>query len=130
MSLMRVSRRGFLSGSGLLLSGCAARQVPARGTPAVPQARLARVNVSPDRVIRTTTGLRPFRPSGFVVRGEKLGEKTVIHNYGHGGSGVTFSWGCAFEVVQQVDELLSDAFGSSQVTAPARSLEVWQKLVE
>jgi glycine/D-amino acid oxidase-like deaminating enzyme len=49
--------------------------------------------VAEDRVIRTVVGLRPFRPSGFVVRAEKLGEKTVVHNYGHGGGGITLSWG-------------------------------------
>lgn len=53
------------------------------------------VNVSADRVIRTTVGLRPFRPSGFVVRAEKLGDKVVVHNYGHGGAGITLSWGTA-----------------------------------
>jgi D-amino-acid oxidase len=57
--------------------------------------RLPRVHVSPDRVIRTVVGLRPFRPSGFVVRAEKLGEKLVVHNYGHGGAGITLSWGTA-----------------------------------
>ena len=62
---------------------------------------MARVQVSPDRVIRTTVGLRPFRPSGFVVRAEKLGEKTVIHNYGHGGAGITLSWGTAQLAVEQ-----------------------------
>jgi len=46
-------------------------------------------------VTRTIVGLRPFRPSGFVVRGEKLDDKTVIHNYGHGGAGITLSWGTA-----------------------------------
>jgi len=51
--------------------------------------------VSPERVIRTIVGLRPFRPSGFVVRAEKLDEKVVIHNYGHGGAGITLSWGTA-----------------------------------
>ncbi len=55
----------------------------------------ARVHVAADRVIRITVGLRPFRPSGFVVRSEKLDEKTVIHNYGHGGAGITLSWGTA-----------------------------------
>jgi glycine/D-amino acid oxidase-like deaminating enzyme len=53
------------------------------------------VIVAKDRVIRTLVGLRPFRPSGFVVRAQKLDEKTVIHNYGHGGAGITLSWGTA-----------------------------------
>ncbi len=66
-----------------------------------PEARLARVRVSADRVIRTIMGLRPFRPSGFVVRGEKRGEKTVIHNYGHGGAGITLSWGTAQLAVEE-----------------------------
>lgn len=48
-----------------------------------------------DRIIRTVVGLRPFRPEGFVVKTEKLGPKTVVHNYGHGGGGVTLSWGTA-----------------------------------
>ena len=51
------------------------------------------VLVSPDREIRTVVGLRPFRPSGFVVRVESLGDKRIVHNYGHGGSGITLSWG-------------------------------------
>ena len=38
-------------------------------------------------------GLRPYRPSGFVVKAEKLGDKLLIHNYGHGGAGITLSWG-------------------------------------
>ena len=51
------------------------------------------MRVSPDREIRTVVGLRPFRPSGFVVRAEKFGDTLVVHNYGHGGSGITLSWG-------------------------------------
>lgn len=51
------------------------------------------VIVAPEREIRTVVGLRPFRPSGFVVRAEKLGDTLVVHNYGHGGSGITLSWG-------------------------------------
>jgi len=75
-----------------VLSGCAARR--AAVSPAAPP-RLARVNVSADRVTRAITGLRPFRPSGFVVRADKLEDKLVIHNYGHGGGGITLSWGTA-----------------------------------
>jgi len=51
------------------------------------------VNVDAGRVIRTVAGLRPYRDSGFVVRREALGDKALVHNYGHGGSGITLSWG-------------------------------------
>jgi glycine/D-amino acid oxidase-like deaminating enzyme len=56
---------------------------------------LPKVLVVPERIIRTVVGLRPFRSSGFVVRADSLGRKTIIHNYGHGGCGVTLSWGTA-----------------------------------
>ena len=62
---------------------------PSLGSPAC----LPRVNVAPDRLIRTLVGLRPYRPSGFVVRADALGDKRLVHNYGHGGSGITLSWG-------------------------------------
>jgi glycine/D-amino acid oxidase-like deaminating enzyme len=54
---------------------------------------LAPVNASYDRIIRVTVGLRPHRNSGFVLRADRLDEKTVIHNYGHGGAGMSLSWG-------------------------------------
>jgi len=54
---------------------------------------LPRVRVSADREIRTVVGLRPYRPSGFRVAKEMLGETAVVHNYGHGGGGITLSWG-------------------------------------
>lgn len=45
-------------------------------------------------------GLRPFRKSGVrLERARLLDGRTVIHNYGHGGSGFTLSWGCAREVL-------------------------------
>lgn len=43
------------------------------------------------------TGLRPARSRG--VRLEHQRGTRIIHNVGHGGSGVSFSWGCAGEVV-------------------------------
>jgi len=90
---MPLSRRDLLVSAPLWLAGCAARRNDA--IPPEPVPSLARVRVAPERVIRTIVGLRPFRPSGFVVRGEKLGDKVVIHNYGHGGAGITLSWGTA-----------------------------------
>lgn len=59
------------------------------------RAYLAPVNVSEGRVIRIDVGLRPYRPSGFRIAREAVGEKTIIHNYGHGGGGITLSWGSA-----------------------------------
>jgi glycine/D-amino acid oxidase-like deaminating enzyme len=51
------------------------------------------VQVAENRVIRTVAGLRPYRRSGFVVRREQLGDNALVHNYGHGGGGITLSWG-------------------------------------
>jgi len=99
---MRISRRAFL-GTSATLAGCATRR-NAIPTPAA-AARLAPVRVAADRVIRTIVGLRPFRPSGFVVRGEKLDTKTVIHNYGHGGAGITLSWGTAHLAVEEAAKI-------------------------
>jgi D-amino-acid oxidase len=53
-------------------------------------------------VIEVITGLRPDRPS-VRVEAEPLGRTRCIHNYGHGGNGVTLSWGCAREVVTLVN---------------------------
>ncbi len=91
---MRLSRRAFLGATAILPAGCAIHRGPVVTGRSTPPA-LAPVKVTRDRVIRTITGLRPFRPSGFVVRGEKLGDKLLIHNYGHGGAGITLSWGTA-----------------------------------
>jgi len=46
-------------------------------------------------------GLRPFRHSGVRVERTRLRDgRTLIHNYGHGGSGFTLSWGCAETVAR------------------------------
>ncbi len=72
--------------------GASSYQAP---VPSAPNVILPRVQVSKDRVIRTVAGLRPYRPSGFVLRAERMGDKVLIHNYGHGGCGITLSWGTA-----------------------------------
>jgi D-amino-acid oxidase len=86
---------GGMASIGFALEGCAPKTAKPQSAPSRPPLRLPVVNVSWDRVIRTTIGLRPHRPSGFVLRAEKVGGKTIIHNFGHGGSGMSLSWGCA-----------------------------------
>lgn len=87
-------RRAFLgsAAAALVLPGCATVATRAQST-AAPRGCLPPVNVDGSRVIRTVAGLRPYRASGFVVRAEPLGDKRLVHNYGHGGAGITLSWG-------------------------------------
>jgi D-amino-acid oxidase len=96
-----VNRRTLLtalaacSGS-LLLEACAAKRVhPSSNSTPVNQLHLSKVLVSADREIRTTVCLRPFRVPGFRLAAEKLDDKLCVHNYGHGGAGITLSWGTA-----------------------------------
>ena len=89
---MLLDRRGFVAaGSASLLSGCAT--VGTRPSALAVCTPLPKVLVDQSRVIRTVAGLRPYRRSGFVVRREALGDKALVHNYGHGGGGITLSWG-------------------------------------
>ncbi|MEG3123031.1 FAD-dependent oxidoreductase [Sphingomonas sp. GB1N7] len=56
---------------------------------------LARVRASVGRIFDTTVCLRPFRAAGPRLDAEQVGGKLVVHNYGHGGSGWSLSWGSA-----------------------------------
>jgi D-amino-acid oxidase len=49
------------------------------------------------QVIEHRVGLRPTRPE-IRLEAERAGTVNVVHNYGHGGAGVSLSWGCAREV--------------------------------
>jgi D-amino-acid oxidase len=88
-------KTGGLALVGIGLGGCRTAPPtppagPARPAPAV----LPPVHASWDRVLRTTVGLRPHRDAGFVLRAERLDDKTLIHNYGHSGAGMSLAWGC------------------------------------
>ncbi len=86
-----MDRRLFLgsAAASLALPGC----VTTSGRTAVRSGCLPPVHVAANRVIRAVAGLRPYRAAGFVVRAEPLGDKNLVHNYGHGGAGITLSWG-------------------------------------
>jgi D-amino-acid oxidase len=76
------------------------RQMFRRCVDFLPALRNAQIDAAePVRV-----GLRPVRKQN--VRLELEAGLRVVHNYGHGGSGVTFSWGCAQEAAELVDRLL------------------------
>ena len=58
------------------------------------------LEIEPPKILRECVGLRPFRRIGICLRADQLRDgRRVIHNYGHGGSGFTLSWGCAHAVL-------------------------------
>jgi len=50
-------------------------------------------------------GLRPYREKNVRVEAEP--GRRIVHNYGHGGSGFSFSWGCAEESARLVESIVS-----------------------
>src|SRR5271170_2815754 len=113
-----MTRRSFLGGvTAVGLTGCA-RQNKTAGArlppPPPPQGlspqglapfdavpKLAAVRAEVDRIFRITVCLRPFRAAGPRLDVERVGDKTVIHNYGHGGSGWSLSWGSSSMAVEK-----------------------------
>ena len=102
-----VDRRAFLRGAAVTGGAMMAANIFA--VPAFARRdlrRFAPVKVSRDRVIREIVGLRPFRPEGYVVEAERVGNKLLVHNYGHGGAGITLSWGTATQAVELAREFV------------------------
>lgn len=54
-------------------------------------------------IVGVSVGLRPSRKE-VRLEAEVISGRRVIHNYGHGGAGVTLSWGCADEVVRMLSQ--------------------------
>jgi FAD dependent oxidoreductase len=94
-----IRRRELLAGAGAALligslPGCAiAPGDAARRPPAAETLGFPRIRASVDRITRITVCTRPFRAQGPRLELERIGEKNVVHNYGHGGSGWSLSWG-------------------------------------
>ena len=68
---------------------------------------LAPIRASADRIIAINVCTRPFRAQGPRIEAERIGRRTVVHNYGHGGAGWSLSWGSAALAValaKQTDE--------------------------
>ena len=79
---------------------------PSAGTAAAVLARAVALEprLAGARVLATRVGLRPGRPA-VRLEAEERDAGTVVHCYGHGGAGVTLSWGCAADVAALVDRL-------------------------
>lgn len=109
MTKNRVNRRGFMRsalsvGAVAMLETTLPNSVFSSSLSPLPVASEKKryfppVKVERSRLIRTVVGLRPFRPGGFVIEAARLGEKFLVHNYGHGGAGVTLSWGTSSAAV-------------------------------
>ena len=97
-----IPRRDFLTRAGAAavvgaLSGCA---LDTRRPAALSQLVLPPLRIAPDRISAITVCTRPFRVQGPRLEAERQGDKTVIHHYGHGGSGWSLSWGSGYEAMQ------------------------------
>jgi hypothetical protein len=100
-----IGRRQLLAGAGAAvlvggLEGCVSA-LGAKRPPNAATLRLTPVRASTDRITRITVCTRPFRAQGPRLDTEKVGSKLIVHNYGHGGSGWSLSWGSSSIAVRK-----------------------------
>jgi glycine/D-amino acid oxidase-like deaminating enzyme len=94
-----IGRRRVLAGAGAALlvgtlEGCGAPALrPTRIPSSAGRLQLPPLRADVSRITAITVCTRPFRPQGPRLDVERLGDKTIVHNYGHGGSGWSLSWG-------------------------------------
>src|SRR5580700_3017787 len=101
----RLGRRKLLAGAGAALmvaalDGCidglgAKRTAPTSVLPGPP------LRAGTDRITQITVCTRPCRAEGPRLDVERIGQKIIVHNYGHGGSGWSLSWGSSGIAVQK-----------------------------
>ena len=99
-----LDRRRLLQGSAVMgglgimgLGGCAT----ASGSLLAAGPTVYPINARRDRIFDITVCLRPFRAAGPRLDTEMIGDTLVVHNYGHGGSGWSLSWGSSTIAVQK-----------------------------
>jgi glycine/D-amino acid oxidase-like deaminating enzyme len=111
---LAIGRRRLLQGGaalgGLNLMGLAACATARPAVGPAPAAAppppsiyppLAPIRASLDRLFDVTVCIRPFRAAGPRLDTEQVGDALVVHNYGHGGSGWSLSWGSATVAVEK-----------------------------
>ncbi|MCX5932105.1 MAG: FAD-dependent oxidoreductase [Cyanobacteria bacterium] len=103
-----ISRREWLAGASVLLTARFAepllsRPAKAEGVEAsLPALASAVPDLSPRRITARIVSLRPYRPEGFRVELETIADRSIVHNIGHGGAGITLSWGTARMTVDRL----------------------------
>lgn len=105
--ITELNRRNFLRGALAASAYLTLARSNALASVFETQRRFAPVKVDRNRIIREVVGLRPYRAEGFVVDAERVGNKLLIHNYGHGGAGITLSWGTASLAVDLARDFLA-----------------------
>ena len=111
MDRRHLLRNSLALGGVLGMGGCAAQSSPPATAPAAKKAStvlqmdrppvLAPVRAHADRFFDFKVCLRPFRTKGPRLDVEQVGDALVVHNYGHGGSGWSLSWGSAEMAVEK-----------------------------
>jgi hypothetical protein len=102
-ALVPASRRVFLKRSASVLAAVA---MPAIARVALAQDDSAACETTSHQLpmpnfrlrMHNIAGLRPHRKDCYRLEAEEVGDKFIVHNYGHGGAGITMSWGCAAKV--------------------------------
>jgi glycine/D-amino acid oxidase-like deaminating enzyme len=103
----QLGRRRLLAAAGAALlvgavDGCSVGGFAVkRRTPAAGTLQLAPLRAASDRITQITVCTRPFRAQGPRLDVERIGQKIIVHNYGHGGSGWSLSWGSSSIAAQK-----------------------------
>ncbi|PXV59181.1 Glycine/D-amino acid oxidase [Dyella jiangningensis] len=105
-----MERRQFLRQAGTTLAvastagiaACAGPRVDSRPASTGGTFSLPLIRATTDRITGVYVCTRPYRAEGPRIETQKLGKKTVVHNYGHGGSGWSLSWGSGTLALQMV----------------------------
>lgn len=112
MSAAMLSRRRFLTGTAASLTAltpfsAVGQNVCHFGQPCAQAPCLPPPNFDMQKA-QLLAGLRPHRDDTYRLEWEELGGKYLVHNYGHGGAGITMSLGCAEYVVSYVQDILRE----------------------
>ena len=96
----------FPQPGGLILGGTAEDGAwsmtpdPATAEAIVARCAAIRPEIADARILEHRVGLRPTRPAVRLERQVLRGGRVLVHNYGHGGAGITVAWGCAEEAAE------------------------------